>query len=138
MDEDVLVSISSPHVKKDPDDEVRAIVNSLFGSTYINPDVEKYLQDPRQKELFLQLFARQVDLIKSRSQSFEDSHVTIYDKVLLRLTDNGNSFGSVAAQQYFCEEYLGIGKHANPGVTEKILDQNLVLKAILARGKDFP
>lgn len=136
MDEDLLVSASSPHGKKDPDDEVREIVNSLIPSTYLNPAVEKFLQDPGQKQLFLETFARQIDLIKSRNQSFENGHITIYDKVLLRLTDNGNSLGSVAAQEYFCEEYLGLGKNGDPEVAQKILDQNVALKVILARGKD--
>ena len=62
----------------------------------------------------------------------------MYDKVLLGLTDNGNRFDSVAAQEYFCEEFLGISKDGNPIEAEKILEQNLVLKAILAQGKDIP
>lgn len=136
MDEDLLSSLSPHSKKQDPDDEVREVVNSLRGSTYLNPIVERFLQDPRQKDLFLEVFARQANLIKSRCQSFDDGHVTVYDKVLLSLTENGNTFDSTAAQEYFCEEFLGISKDGNPIEAEKILQQNCVLKAILAQGKD--
>jgi hypothetical protein len=136
MDEDFLLSPSSPAEKKGPEDEVRETVSSLLCSKYLNPVVGKFLQDSGQKDLFLEAFARQANLIKSRCQSFDDGHVTVYDKVLLSLTDNGNRFDSVAAQEYFCEEFLGISRDGNPTETGKILQQNLVLKAILARGKD--
>lgn len=139
MDEDLLLSLSPLSERKDPDDEVRETVHSLLDSTYLNPIVEKFLEDPRQKDLFLEVFARQANLIKSRCQSFDDGHVTVYDKVLLKLTENGNIFDSVAAQEYFCEEFLGISKDGSPFVAEQILQQNVVLKAILAQGKDvFP
>ncbi len=136
MDEDLLLS-SSPHdERRDPDDEVREIVNSLLGSTYLNPTVEKFLQDACSKELFFEVFARQANLIKSRCQSFDDGHVTVYDKVLLGLTENGNRFDSAASQEYFCEEFLGVSRDGDPIEAEKILQQNLALKAILAQGKD--
>lgn len=127
-----------PFHNKDPDDEVQEIVRDLQHSTYLNPIVDKFLQDPTQKDLFHQAFARQANLIKSRIQSFDVGHVTVYDKVLLRLTDNGNRFDSIAAQEYFCEEFLAISKDGNSIEAEKILDQSLVLKALVARGKELP
>ena len=136
MDEDLLSSPSHRETGS-PDDEVRDIVNSLVSSTYLNPTVEKFLQDPLQKDLFFEVFSRQANLIKSRCQSFDDGHVTVYDKVLLSLTENGNRFDSVAAQEYFCEEFLGISRDGDPIEAEKILQQNLVLKAIIAQGKDI-
>lgn len=134
-DEDPAFS-SSPG-KKNPEDEVREIVDELRSSTYLNPIVVSFLKERRQKDLFYEVFARQANLIKSRCQSFEDCHVTIYDKVLLCLTDNGNRFDNAAAQEYFCEEYLGISKDGNPMVAERILRHHVILKAILAEGKDF-
>lgn len=53
-------------------------------------------------------FERRLNLIKSRSQAFQDSHVTVFDKVLLQLTQNGSHLGHPAAIQYFCEEFLAI------------------------------
>lgn len=135
MSEDRPLS-SSPE-RKNPDDEVREILDELASSTYLNPMVEKFLQDPGQRDLFYEVFARQANLIKSRCQDFVDGQVTVYDKVLLELTENGNVFESVAAQEYFCEEFLGISKDGVPIVAERILSQNLVLKAILAQGKDL-
>ena len=128
-------SSSSPE-KKNPEDEVREIVDQLRSSTYLNPIVVNFLKERRQKDLFYEVFARQANLIKSRVQSFDDCHVTVYDKVLLCLTDNGNRFDNAAAQEYFCEEFLGISKDGNAMVAERILRHHVILKAILAQGKD--
>ncbi len=135
MDPDLALSPYPLSDRRDPDDEVREIFERLRHTTYLNPTVEDFLEDPRQKDLFLEVFARQANLIKSRCQSFDDCHVTVYDKVLLLLTDNGNIFESAAAQEYFCEEFLGINKDGNPIEVNEILQQNVVLKAILAKGK---
>lgn len=66
MDEELLFSSSPTQQRKNPDDEVRETVKGLLCSSYLNPSVENFLQDPRQKELFLEMFARQANLIKSR------------------------------------------------------------------------
>lgn len=134
---DEALPLSSSPKNKNPEDEVREIVEQLHSSAYLNPIVVNFLKERRQKDLFYEVFARQANLIKSRSQSFDDGYVTIYDKVLLRLTDNGNRFDNVAAQEFFCEEFLGISKDANPMVAERILRHHVILKAILAQGKDF-
>jgi hypothetical protein len=137
MDKSQATSASpkrNPHWKN-PDDVVLDIVHDLRSSTYLNPTVEKFLQEPGQKEIFYEVFARQANLIKSRCQDFEDGYVSIYDKVLLELTDNGNVFDSIPAQEYFCEEYLGISKNGVPIVAERILSQNILLKAFIAQGK---
>ncbi len=134
-DEDPPLSSSSE--KKDPEDEVREIVDEYRSSTYLNPVVLSFLKERHQKDLFYEVFARQANLIKSRCQSFDYCHVTVYDRVLLCLTDNGNRFDNAAAQEYFCEEFLGINKDANAVVAERILRHHVILKAILAQGKDF-
>ncbi|KAF7510367.1 hypothetical protein GJ744_006863 [Endocarpon pusillum] len=131
MDEELPLS-SSPQ-KTHPEEEVGEIVEQLRSSAYLNPIVVDFLKERRQKDLFYEVIARQANLIKSRSQSFADGHVTVYDKVLLCLTDNGNRFDNAAAQEYFCEEFLGISKHGNPMVAERILRHHVILKAILAQ-----
>jgi hypothetical protein len=136
--EDLPLSPSPRFRARGPEEEVDNIVDSLERSAYLNPIVEKFLQDATQKDLFFEVFARQANMIKSRMQSFEDCHITIYDKALLKLTDNGNRFDSVPAQEFFCEEYLGISKDGNPVEAEKILNQNVILKAIIAQGEDLP
>jgi hypothetical protein len=121
--------------RKDLDDVVADRVHELRSSTYLNPIVEKFLREPIHKEIFYEVFARQANLIKSRCQDFEDGYVSIFDKVLLELTDNGNVFDSIPAQEYFCEEYLGISKNGVPIVAERILSQNVLFKAFIAQGK---
>lgn len=137
MDEDLLLSVSPRVEKKHPDDEVREIVDSLHSSTYLHPTVQSFLQDAHQKDLFMEMIARQANMIKSRCQSFEDGQVTVFDKVLLHLTENGNRFDSVTAQEYFCEEFLGINKNGTPIHIERILRENTVMKAFIAQGKEI-
>ena len=138
MYEDSPVSPSRRYRVRGPDDEVDEIVKGISESSHLNPIVAKFLQESSQKDLFLEVFARQANMIKSRMQSFEDCHVTVYDKALLRLTDNGNRFDMEGAQEFFCEEYLGISKDGDPVEAEKILNQNVVLKAIVAEGTESP
>ena len=118
-----------------PEDEVHELLQKVSASAYLNPAVREFLKDPVQKTLFLELFARQVNLIKARCQAFEECHVTVFDKVLLKLTENGNNLDWDAAQEFFCEEYLGISRNCGRKQATQIMDQNIVLKAILARGK---
>jgi hypothetical protein len=137
-DDDLVLSPYPHQEQSDPEQEVQEIVGRWVSSTYQNPMVVKFLADPQQKDLFFEVFARQANIIKSRCQAFDDAHVTVYDKVLLCLTDNGNRFDKIPAQEYFCEEFLGINSDGDPVEGEKILNQSLILKAILPRGKDIP
>ena len=128
-----VAALSGP---PDPLEDVERTLQTVSYHSKLNTVVEDFIQDDDHKELFFDLLARQCNLIKSRCQAFEDGHITVYDKVLLRLTDNGNRFDAIAAQAYYCAEYLGIDPDGDSELARKILDQNVVFKAILARGKN--
>lgn len=49
----------------------------------------------------------QVQLIRNRSDSWNDHQMTVYDKVLLTLTSNGKDVRNIAAVVFFCNQYLG-------------------------------
>ena len=119
----------------DPASDVELVTAHVLKTATVNPIVETFLADEVHLTLFKQMFARHCNLIKSRSQSFDECHVTVYDKVLLRLTDNGKNFNTVAARHYFCTEFLAIDINKSLSETSTILSQNLTLKAVLAQGK---
>lgn len=115
-----------------PDDEVpilaaRAQVASLV------PVLSRFLSI--NKDPFLQVFERQIQLIRSRSQAFEDGHVTVYDKVLLNLTQNGTDLDQPSAVQYYCEQFLGLNVHGDPKHTFEALDQTVQVQSILRQGE---
>ncbi|KAG0161648.1 hypothetical protein PDIDSM_1841 [Penicillium digitatum] len=50
---------------------------------------------------------RQVKSIRHRSQSYDDGQVTIYDRVLLRLYDEGHTMQHYGLLEFYLTEYLG-------------------------------
>ncbi|KAK4938965.1 hypothetical protein LTR10_020713 [Elasticomyces elasticus] len=122
-EEDLFFSspgLSSP-VRRGPEDEVPILVERASRVTTLCPAVNNFMVV--HKTAFLSLFARQINLIRSRSQAFEDGHITVFDKTLLTLTQNGTDLDNPAAIQYYCEEFLGIHVGASPGEAGRVLSQ---------------
>ncbi|OAP62980.1 hypothetical protein AYL99_02207 [Fonsecaea erecta] len=101
-----LHSSPLPHLTSSPDDEVPVLVQEAQEVEALEPAFDSFLAS--HDDAFFDVFDRQVDLIRSRSQAFEDGHVTVYDKALLVLTQNGNSLNNPAAIRFYCREYLNI------------------------------
>jgi hypothetical protein len=115
-----------------PDDEV-PILTSRAQVESLAPVLSNFLSINR--DPFLQVFDRQIQLIRSRSQAFEDGHVTVYDKVLLNLTQNGTNLDQPSAIQYYCEQFLGLNVHGDPKHTFEALDQTVQVQSILRQGE---
>jgi hypothetical protein len=124
---------SAGSVSRSPADEVPQLV-AKAQVTPFSPAIFTCLQNAKQKRLFLEVFLRHIQLLKSRSQAFEDAHVTVYDKTLLTLTRNGNQLDSPAAIQYFCEEFLGIDTSSDPPVVRKALETSIRVQGTLEQG----
>jgi hypothetical protein len=118
-----------------PADEVLLLVAKAQLTRRLPAPITTFLNQPAQKILFSQIFTRQIELLKSRSQAFEDCHVTVYDKTLLTLTRNGNDLENPTAIVYFCEEYLGIHNYGSPVASRRVLQQSVTLPALLSQGK---
>ncbi|KIY03859.1 uncharacterized protein Z520_00550 [Fonsecaea multimorphosa CBS 102226] len=101
-----LHSSPLPHLTRSPDDEVPVLVQRAQGVKALDPAFDTFLVS--YNHAFLDVFNRQVELIKSRSQAFEDGHVTVFDKTLLILTENGANLNNPAAIRFYCKEYLNI------------------------------
>jgi hypothetical protein len=124
---------SAGSVSRSPADEVPQLV-AKAQVTPSSPAIFACLRNANQKRLFLEVFSRHIQLLKSRSQAFEDAHVTVYDKALLTLTRNGNQLDSPAAIQYFCEEFLGIDTSGDPQVVRKALETSVNVRGTLGQG----
>lgn len=130
---------SSPRARiaQGPADEVTEIALEAQNIQTLNPAVEAMLQDPDKKNDFIHHMYRQVQLIKSRSQAFEDAHVTVYDKTLLTLTHNGNKLDHPPAIEYYCDEFLGVSNIADQVFATRMLEQSVCVPKLLAQGKQI-
>ena len=134
-DDDLFFSSPGLHsTQRDPQDEVQELVNrAARNMAGLSPALSSFMA--LHKAAFLEMFNRQLQLIRSRSQAFEDAHITVFDKVLLTLTQNGTNLDNPAAIQYYCEEYLGINTGASCEETSRVLRQTMDVPNLLMRGK---
>lgn len=114
-----------------PADEVEELLAQAQTIDSLDPRIESFITANRND--FFATFVRQVNLIRSRSQAFQDCHVTVFDKVLLELTSNGTHLENAAAIHYFCEEFLAI-----PTNTSGVYKTSILSSAIAASALNFP
>lgn len=131
--------LSSPraHASQGPSDEVTELALEAQNVQTLNPAVAAMLRDPEKKRDFLHHMHRQIQLITSRSQAFEDAHVTVYDKTLLTLTQNGNKLDHPPAIEYYCDEFLGVSNIADQVIATRMLEQSICVPKHLAQGKQL-
>ena len=72
------------------------------------PVLRDVLNRPEQSSLLLDAIARQVSLIRCRSQAFDDGQVTVYDRALLALSRDGRDLVHTGALELYLTEYLGL------------------------------
>ena len=130
------VFLSSPvsAYRQNPADEVPHLVARAQVAA-LSPGISACLRNPEQKRRFLEVFSRHIQLLKSRSQAFEDGHITVYDKALLNLTYNGNDLESPHAIQYFCEDFLGIDTSGDSQAAQKALENSVGILGTLEQGE---
>ena len=123
----------SASASRSPADEVPQLVAKAQVAA-LSPAISACLRNPEQRRLFLEVFSRHIELLKSRSQAFEDGHVTVYDKALLNLTHNGNDLDNPHAIQYFCEDFLGVDTSGDPQAAQKALESSTATQNTLEQG----
>lgn len=136
MDSPEAMFFSSPGstYRQTPADEVPQLVAKAQIAA-LSPGISACLSNPEQKRRFLEFFSRHIELLKSRSQAFEDGHITVYDKALLNLTSNGHDLESPHAIQYFCEDFLGIDTSGDAEAAQKALENSISIHGTLEQGK---
>jgi hypothetical protein len=120
--------------RQNPADEVPQLVAKAQVAD-LSPAISACLRNSKQKRLLLDVFSRHIELLKSRSQAFEDGHITVYDKALLNLTRNGNDLESPHAIQYFCEDFLGIDTSGDLQTAQRALENSINIQGALEQGK---
>ncbi|KIW90720.1 uncharacterized protein Z519_08503 [Cladophialophora bantiana CBS 173.52] len=124
-----LPSSPPPHLSRSPDAEVPMLVQRAQGVETLSPAFDNFLVS--YNHAFFDLFERQIELIKSRSQAFKDGHVSVFDKVLLILTENGNNLNNPAAISFYSKEYLNIDISASAQEVTSRLQQTVEVSQAL-------
>jgi hypothetical protein len=119
----------------DPDSQVVELVSKYKQIKEPCPVLRKILEKPETYQLLWEIVAHQVALIKSRSQAFEDSHVTVYDKALLALSHNGNQISNSGVLELYIEEFMGISPNKQAQAMDDILHKHVALKALFVKRK---
>ncbi|KAG9795981.1 hypothetical protein KCU88_g79, partial [Aureobasidium melanogenum] len=96
--------------RKGPEDDVSSLVCEAKKVTALNPLVADFMTGNKghNKQLFSTLIRCQLQLVKGRSPDFPDGQVTVFDKALVELTNNGRELETPAVVKFFCEHYLNI------------------------------
>lgn len=116
--------------------EVPMLVEQAEKMKKLGPILENV--STKQREPLLKTISRQVQLIKSRSQTLEDGHVTVYDKALLILTRNGRDPEYPPAIHFYCEHYLGIDRTGGHTEMEELVRQCAETPGLIEEGEGDP
>ncbi|KAJ5800173.1 uncharacterized protein N7518_002241 [Penicillium psychrosexuale] len=77
---------------------------------------------------------RQVRSIRRRSQSYDDGQVTIYDRVLLRLYDEGHTMKHYGLLEFYLTEHLGTKNCKSEEEKNTLVTAHLAAQRILDNG----
>lgn len=77
---------------------------------------------------------RQVKSIRHRSQSYDDGQVTIYDRVLLRLYDEGHTMQHYGLLEFYLAEYLGTKNCHSEEEKNSVIAAHFAAQRILDNG----
>ena len=122
---------------QDPSEEVTELALEAQNVRTLNPAVAAMLDDQDKRKDFLHHMRRQIQRIQSRSQAFEDAHVTVYDKALLTLTHNGNMLDHPPAIEFYCDEFLGVSNISDQVFATRMLEQSVGVPKLLTQGEQF-
>lgn len=117
-----------------PLNQTNALIHKYTQTHTPRPILRDLLRNPSQSDLLIDALNRQISLIKSRLQAFEDGQITIYDRALLVLSREGRDLGDVGALELFLTEYLGLGTFCGARGVGSVLGREGELRDVLRRG----
>lgn len=124
------MSIQSNHYSQhsSPLDQVDFMITEYESIKEPSP-VLRYIQGrSRLYSSFCDLIRHQISLIKSRPKAIKDGHVTIYDKCLVELCRNGEDKESLAGQEFYLREFMGIDTDSHLRGDEETIDGALFVR----------
>jgi hypothetical protein len=125
----------SPYYPPDPAEQVAILVERAEQTQTLGVALQNFLDEPEHQAVFLDLFSRQVELVKSREQDWHRGQVTVFDKALIILTEHPNCLMSPTAIRFYCEEYLNLDLGGPSSELARTLRQGVEVLDGLKQGK---
>ncbi|KAJ5952635.1 uncharacterized protein N7479_011048 [Penicillium vulpinum] len=117
---------------------VRAKEDSLYlkWSVVMNPSelLRELVGNREHARALFHGLRRQVKSIRNRSQSYDDGQVTIYDRVLLRLYDEGHTMQHYGLLEFYLAEYLGTKTCRSEDENKSVIAAHFAAQRILDSG----
>ena len=117
-----------------PEAQVEKLASKYKSIDTTHPMLEEILKKPEKFSSIWDVIGRQLSLIKSRSQAFEDGEITVYDKALLVLSDNGNNARNLGALNLYLGEFMGITQNSKFQEMNNAFNCHVALKGFLVKG----
>lgn len=117
-----------------PERQVERLASKYKRIDATHPMLQEILKKPEKFSSIWDVINRQLSLIKSRSQAFEDGEITVYDKALLVLSDNGNNVKNHGALNLYLEEFMGIAQDSESQKMNDAFNWHVALKGFLVKG----
>ncbi|KAI9930323.1 hypothetical protein ASPWEDRAFT_182342 [Aspergillus wentii DTO 134E9] len=112
---------------------VDELVRKYYKKTEPSPVLRDILQKSEDSSLLIQALRRQVSLVKCRSQAFEDSQITIYDRALLVLSKYGDDPEGLGALELYLTEFLGVVPIGAVSEGKDIVVKHIGLQSVLSK-----
>lgn len=94
--------------------------------------LERLLDDSTQSAALYYVLNRQVQHICSHSSNWDDGEVTIYDKALIRMYEEGLPLQNIGLLELFLTEYMGLG------LCRSLEEEEATVTAFLAAAHRIP
>ncbi|ODH21109.1 hypothetical protein ACO22_05704 [Paracoccidioides brasiliensis] len=111
-------------------EELKALVKNYKGIDSVKPVLKEFLKKSDFFCLLYDVFEHHLSLAKTRSQALGDGQITVYDKALLELTNNGTETYNLGAFELFLDEVMGM-KSVETVDLEALVIKNVAVKSLL-------
>lgn len=118
--------------------KVDELVHKYQTIDHPSPVMLEILNDPDGYSILVGALRRQISLAKCRSQDFEDCQVTIYDRVLLVLSNYGESPTDLGALELYLTEFLGVVPIIRTMDGKETVSKHVELQNVLDKGTHLP
>ncbi|KAN0079066.1 hypothetical protein V8E54_005579 [Elaphomyces granulatus] len=120
-----------------PEKQVERLASKYKRIGATHPMLQEILKKPEKFSSIWDVINRQLSLIKSRSQAFEDGEITVYDKALLVLSDNGNNVKNHGALNLYLEEFIGIAQDSEFQKMNDAFNWHVALKGFFVKVSQY-
>lgn len=112
------------------EEQIERVVAKYQGIRQPCAIIHDLLSNKGDHSLLIDVVTQQLMLIKSRSQAWEDGHVTVWDKALVILSKNGTDVGNLSVLELYVEEFIGVNPNSRGRYAGDTVAQHISVKSL--------